>query len=44
MVTQALMGALALGLGLSLTSSSPTPTVTAQPHGTHQAVTAALLG
>jgi hypothetical protein len=35
--------ALALGLGLSLTSSSPTPTVTAQPHGTHRVVTAALV-
>ena len=35
--------ALALGLGLSLTSSSPTPTVTAQPHGTHPVVTAALV-
>ena len=35
--------ALALGLGLSLTSSSPTPTVTAQPHGSHRVVTAALV-
>ena len=35
--------ALVLGLALGLTSSSPTPTVTAQPHGTHQAVTAALV-
>ena len=35
--------ALALGLGLGLTSSSPTPTVTAQPHGTHRVVTAALV-
>jgi hypothetical protein len=35
--------ALALGLGLGLTSSSPTPTVTAQPHGPHRAVTAALV-
>ena len=35
--------ALALGLGLSLTSSSPTPTVTAQPHGAHPVVTAALV-
>jgi Putative zinc-finger len=35
--------ALALGLGLGLTSSSPTPTVTAQQHGPHRAVTAALV-
>ena len=35
--------ALALGLGLSLTSSSPTPTVTAQQHGAHPVVTAALV-
>jgi hypothetical protein len=35
--------ALALGLALGLTSSSPTPTVTAQPHGAHRVVTAALV-
>jgi hypothetical protein len=35
--------ALALGLGLNLTSSSPTPTVTAQQHGSHRVVTAALV-
>src|ERR1700733_10114515 len=35
--------ALALGLALSLTSSSPTPTTTAQPHGAHRVVTAALV-
>jgi Putative zinc-finger len=35
--------ALALGLGVSLTSSSPTPTVTAQQHGSHRVVTAALV-
>jgi putative zinc finger protein len=34
--------ALALGLGLSLTSSSPPP-LTAEAHGSHQVVTAALL-
>jgi hypothetical protein len=35
--------ALALALGLNLTSSSPTPTVTAQQHGSHRVVTAALV-
>src|ERR1700729_388249 len=37
------VAAAALALGLGLTSSSSTPTVTAQVHGSHRVVTAALV-